>query len=163
MEFCVWWDLCASIKATGLCYFYPDLSYCNTRTVPSPLLLPEAKSWGLWLWETDITFEGWGSAFPHLPFGSLSTLYPALPQAEPRDSGGSCRSPQLTTHAQKERQEQEPVGRSKDPHDTGDAAGRQSPGAGGMWCSVQPSEGGSLRWAVAGGRRGQYRRRDGDR
>ena len=118
---------------------------------------------GLWLWETDITFEGQGSAFPHLPFGSLSILYPALPQAEPRDSGGSCRSPQLTTHAQKERQEQEPVGRSKDPHDTGDAAGRQSPGAGGMWCSVQPSEGGSLRWAVAEGRRGQYRRRDGDR
>lgn len=105
----------------------------------------------------------WGSASLHLPFDSPSTLLSALLQAEPRDGGGSCRSPQLTTHSQEERQEQEPVGRSKDPHDAGDAAGHQSSRAGGIWCSVQPSEGGSLRWVVAGGRRGQDRRRDRDR
>ena len=37
MEINVWRDLWASVKVTGLCCFYPDLSCCNTRRVPSPI------------------------------------------------------------------------------------------------------------------------------
>lgn len=36
MESDVWWDLWAGNKITGLSYFYPDLSCCNIRRVPSP-------------------------------------------------------------------------------------------------------------------------------
>lgn len=32
----LWWDLRAGIKATGLCYFFTDLSCCNTLRVSSP-------------------------------------------------------------------------------------------------------------------------------
>lgn len=123
---------------------------------PFPLPLLEAKCWGIRFWERPIRFVGLRiRSHPNPLFWfSVSTLLPALPQAEPRDSRGSCRSPRLTTHSQKERQEKEPVGGSKAPHGVGDAAGHHSPRAGGMWRSVQPSKGGSLRWVVAGGRRG---------
>lgn len=136
----VWWDLWASVKVTD----------CVTSTPTYPVATPveslhpaaiRGHILGSQVLRDSHKFWGAGTLLsPISLFGSLSTLLPALPQAEPRDSGGGSDSPQLTTHSQKKRQEQEPGGRSKDPHDAGNTAGHRSPSASGMWCCLQVKE-----------------------
>lgn len=96
-------------------------------TTPSPCFYQSQMLGAQALGETQ---RVWGMGIcscPNPPLWlSLSTLSPALSQAEPRDSGGTCRGLRLTTHSQQERQEQKPVGGSKVPHDPGDAAGHSS-------------------------------------
>lgn len=155
----VWWDLWVRVKATRLCYVYPDLSCCNIVRVPLPRFCQILGAQALG--ETHKP----GICFPPT---SLLVLFLSCSLLCPKLSLGTQEAvteapTQLTTHSQKERQEQKPVGRSKDAHDAGDAAGHQGTRADGIWCSVQPSEGGSLRRLVARGRRGQDRRRDRDR
>lgn len=115
-----------------------------------PMLLPGPRSWGLQLRQRP---RGPRGTFfrPALPFGcpvpSCSLPSPG-PELKTQDSG---RSPRLTSHSQKDRKQQKVPGGLQGPHGGQTCTGHHSPAAGGMWCDVQPSEGGSLRWVVAAG------------
>ena len=56
MESHIWWDLRAGIKATGLCYFYIDLSCCNTLRIPSFCFSQRPDLGGRRLWVRPIGF-----------------------------------------------------------------------------------------------------------
>lgn len=52
----VWWDLRAGITATGLCYFYIDVSCCNTLRIPSLCFSQRPDLVGHRVWERPIGF-----------------------------------------------------------------------------------------------------------
>lgn len=89
-----------------------------------------------------------------MPSLSLCLCCPFLPSAQPRpqhELRQPQKHPQLTSHSQEDRKEQKAPGGLWGPHGGQTCTGHHSPGAGGPWCDVQPSEGGSLRWVVAAG------------
>lgn len=57
----------------------------------------------------------------------------------------------LNPPSQEDRKEQKAPGELRGPHGGQMCTGHHSSGAGGTWCGVQPSEGGSGRWVVAAG------------
>lgn len=104
-----------------VCYFCTMCPVATPLDVSSPLLVADDETWELRLWEKPPGFGRLGTcSHPNTHFSfSRFTPLPALPQAEPRDPGGRCGSPQLTTYSQQERQEQEPAAGFKAPHEAG--------------------------------------------